>query len=123
MKRYQYLGRGGQMTSQTEGDGRHKEWQYDELGRITKQYMWMDSQDVDPDGIVDYVYDDYGRLKSLVSGEEKRTFMYDVDGRVVGKMDGDSVLWEVDYNTEGALVQLVGEMTEIGYTLRESHFE
>ncbi len=116
VKRYQYLGRGGQMTSQTEGDGRHKEWQYDELGRITKQYMWMDSQDVDPDGIVDYVYDDYGRLKSLVSGEEKRTFMYDVDGRVIGKMDGDSVLWEVDYNTEGALVQLVGEMTEIGYT-------
>ena len=116
VKHYQYLGRGGQMTSQTEGGGRHTEWQYDELGRVAKQCIWMDSQDVDPDGIVDYVYDDFGRLKSLVSGEEKRTFMYDVDGRVVGKMDGDSVLWEVDYNTEGALVQLVGEMTEIGYT-------
>ena len=115
VKRYQYLGRGGQMTSQTEGGGRHTEWQYDELGRVTRQRMWIDSQDVEPDRIVDYTYDDYGRLISLVSGEEKHTFMYDVDGKVVGKMDGNSVLWEAGYNVEGALVHLVGEMTEIGY--------
>ena len=115
IKRYRYLEHSGQLLSQTEGGGRHTEWQYDELGRVTKQRMWMDSQNVEPDAVVNYAYDDYGRLISLASGEEKRTFMYDVDGRIVGKMDGDSVLWEAGYDVECALVQLVGEMTEIGY--------
>ena len=115
IKRYRYLEHGGQLLSQTEGGGRHTEWQYDELKRVVKRRMWMDSQESEPDAVIDYSYDDYGRLSSLVSGEENLKFAYDADGRIIGKMDGDAVLWEADYDAEDALIHLVGEMTEIGY--------
>ena len=114
-KRYQYWGRSGHLSSQTDGNDRRVEWLYDEFGRVVKQSAWGNETDVESESVIESAYDDYGRLADLASGDVHRRFSYDVDGRLVSVMDGESPLWEAAYNAEGALNHLVANGMEIGY--------
>ena len=115
MKRYQYWGRGGQLSSQTEENGRRIEWLYDELGRVVKRHAWANGMEGEPDISIESAYDDYGRLSELSSGDVRRRFSYNVDGQLISVMDGEMPLWEAAYDAEGALNHLAASGTEIAY--------
>ncbi len=114
-KRYQYWGRGGQLSSQTEENGRRTEWLYDELGRVVKRRAWVNGMEGEPDISLESAYDDYGRLCELSSGNVRKRFSYNVDGQLISVMDGEMPLWEATYDVEGVVNHLSASGTEFAY--------
>jgi RHS repeat-associated protein len=82
----------GNMTSQTDPDGRTTRFEYDLRRRMTKKTDAMG-------GVTKYVYDDADRIQSVTDANQNQTtFTYDTDGNLLTEKRADGATWSYTYD-------------------------
>lgn len=103
----------GRPDSETDGNGNTTVYEKDRWGHVTKVTL--------PDGGIEkYHYDACGRLRELITGEQKTSYGYDKAGRLAEVCSSNGIRAQYRYDRNGMQTEvLYGNGLRTSYTYDE----